>query len=171
MEETPLVSRFIIQPMMGNKPVQVSPPEGTPGGPPGSGQTVVTAPQDLIAEPIWNRPIQLSLNVYISTTNLPGKVLERNAGPEVNLAHLSWDNIEWGDWNVQRNWTGDITLPSVRNSCRYRSVQFLTFYLQFVQNNESAIWAHVFMAADGTNHLPYGKGFDPSKVHHVKKRA
>lgn len=105
--------------MMGNKPASVSQPEATvdePGQTPGSGGRVMSARQDLVADPLWGRPTKLSLNVYISTTDLPGHVLGREAGPEVNLAHLSWDNIEWGNWNVRRNWTGDIRLPSVRNS-------------------------------------------------------
>jgi hypothetical protein len=105
--------------MVGNKPAEVSQSEGSAGRSgqtPGPGQRVMNAPQGLVADPIWNRPTQLSLNVYISTTDLPGHVLGRDAGPEVNLVHLSWDNIEWGDWNVQRNWTGDIRLPLVRKS-------------------------------------------------------
>lgn len=42
---------------------------------------------------------------------------------------------------------------------------------QSVKNNDTAIWAHIFMAADGSNYLPYGAGFEPRKVHHVKRRA
>lgn len=70
-------------------------------------------PQDIVADPLWKRPSQLSFDIFISTTPLPGEVLGVNAGPDVNLAHLTWKDIQWGDWNINRDWTGDIPLPSV----------------------------------------------------------
>lgn len=90
------------------------------------GQTRSTAPQDTVADPLWKRPSQLSLDVYISTTPLPGQVLGLDVGPDVNLAHLRWDNIEWGDWKAERNWTGDIRLPSVRAIIFYGVSFFLS---------------------------------------------
>lgn len=120
MEGTLLVLKFVVQPWVEKQSVGVSQSGETLAGSgqtPGLGQKVVTAPKDLVADPIWKRPLQLSLNIYISTTDSPGKVLQHDTGPDVNLAHLSWDNIKWGSWDIQHNWTGDIPIPSVRTSC------------------------------------------------------
>ncbi|KAF8313464.1 cleft lip and palate transmembrane 1 [Clavulina sp. PMI_390] len=83
---------------------------------------------------------------------MPGEVLGLNAGPDVNLAHISWKDVQWGDWKMERDWTGDIALPPA------------------VRNNDTSIWAHIFMAADGSPHRPYDSGFQPRKVHHVRRQ-
>lgn len=115
------VSKFVLQPWLApTLPAVVQTSTGeTSDGPtvvPKPGEpvpTTVSVPQDVIATPLWNRPSQLSLDIFISTTPMPGEVLDVNVGPDVNLAHLTWKDIQWGDWTVERDWTGDIPLPSV----------------------------------------------------------
>lgn len=72
-----------------------------------------TAPDTTVAVPIWPKGTSINVNVLIATTANPGEVLSLNPAPGTNLAHLHWDNIKYGDWDIDRTWSAGIRLPPV----------------------------------------------------------
>lgn len=119
------VTKFVITPLFqksASPSVPTSPPQSTDKSPaapspyPEQVSDVLPADPNLTAEPYWATGIPLSFDVYIAASEHIGDVLSIEPKPEVTLAHASWSGFKWGDWNIDNNWVGEITLPLVRAS-------------------------------------------------------
>ena len=68
-----------------------------------------------MAVPLWPKGTPLNVHIYVATTANPGEVLSLSPAPGTNLAHLKWDNIKLGDWDIDRTWAAGMRLPAVRD--------------------------------------------------------
>lgn len=110
------MSKFALQPLLGNKSAEVAPVASDPSSPSTGSPSSPQDPKkpDVIANPLWAMPSDLTVDLYISTTPMPGEVLSLNPGPDVNLQHISWKDIQYGNWEIDRSWEGEIRVPNVR---------------------------------------------------------
>ena len=76
--------------------------------------------EPLHATNLWEAGTPMDLTVKLSTSDDPFEVLNKNE----NLPEFTFNNITYGDWNVDRQVDFDITLPQVCAS-------ILSFYLIF----------------------------------------
>ncbi|KAH7912954.1 cleft lip and palate associated transmembrane protein [Hygrophoropsis aurantiaca] len=107
------------------------------------------------AYPAWALNQSVSMHVYLSTSPT-GDVFSRQwtsawrKDQDEGLPNFVWENITFGDWSESRTVVYDIDIPSV------------------VQQN-SSMWADIFLVKNGASPDPTSTKFDPQSVHHVRK--
>ena len=64
------------------------------------------------ALPLWPLGTPLDVQVFITSSPDASSLFSPKKNDQ-SLAHLTWDNVTWGDWKDERAWDGVLTLPSV----------------------------------------------------------
>jgi hypothetical protein len=80
----------------------------------GTSGPAAASQSNIVAKPFWPLGIPLAVDVYVASSENVGDVVDIAPSSDVILAHVRWDNFKWGDWDIQKTWMGDITLPPVR---------------------------------------------------------
>ncbi|KDQ17339.1 hypothetical protein BOTBODRAFT_105998, partial [Botryobasidium botryosum FD-172 SS1] len=105
------------------------------------------------ALPLWPLGTNLSFHVHVSTLSSGSDVFDyRRRGIAEKLPSFVWDDIVYGDWKFENEKDVVLDIPSS------------------VHQNASALWAHIFITANGSTPDPYSVHYNPANVHHVEKR-
>jgi hypothetical protein len=102
------VTKFVLKPLLPEP--QASP--GSSGHTPsaqgvGESSSATTVKENAVAQPIWSLGTNFTIDLYVSTSPNPSDLFAKSKKNDGNtLAHVTWENINWGNWSIDEAWTG-----------------------------------------------------------------
>ena len=142
---------------------------------PGKPNPFLIPPQNV--EPAWPLGIDLSIYVYLSTSPT-GDIFSRKwtkgwrSSDDADLPRFSWENITYIQW-LEREKSRRLRylFTSGKNYQISRINLCLTSILIKSVMNNGSLWADIFLVRNGADPDPSSSKFDPSSIHHVRKRT
>jgi hypothetical protein len=126
--------------------------------------------------PAWQLGQILSVHVRLSTSPIADVLSAGWARKEDEvLPSVVWEDFTFGNWSETRSVFWEVTVPEVSPGLPSDVVVDISnacflIYFQSTKSNGS-LWADVFLVKEGASPNPHDDKFDPTSVHHTRKRG